>query len=210
MKALLFVDLQNDFLRGGSSPVPQGEAVLPIANQLQGYYKLVLATQDWHPANHRSFVASHENRTPGEVIFHRKTSQILWPTHCVQNSRGAELSPALMLNRVNKVFKKGADADIDGYSAFFDHDHRTSTGLAEYLREKRVTELHILGLGTDHCIKATALDALTLGLKVSLVEDACRGISLKPDDTTDALKEMKSAGVTFLQSRDLLAVPKRG
>jgi nicotinamidase/pyrazinamidase len=207
MNALLLIDLQNDFLPGGAVPVARGDLVLPLANQLQGAFKLVAATQDWHPANHKSFASNHPGRKPGDTVQLRKTPQTLWPAHCVQNTRGAELSPGLMLNRVNKVFRKGTDAEIDGYSAFFDHGNNPATGLHEYLQDKRVTEVYVLGLGTDHCVKATALDAVALGFKTFLIEDACRGFNLKPDDAKAAIEELRLDGVTVIQSRDVLALP---
>jgi nicotinamidase/pyrazinamidase len=206
MNALLLIDLQNDFLPGGAVPVPHGEAVLPFANQLQGAFKLVAATQDWHPSNHKSFASAHPGRKPGDTTHLKKTPQLLWPTHCVQNTRGAELAPALMLNRVNKVFRKGTDADIDGYSAFFDSGHARATGLHEYLQDKRVTEIYVLGLGTEVCVKATALDALALGFKTFLIEDACRGFNLKLDEMKADIEELRKAGVILIQSRSLLAM----
>jgi len=208
MNALLLIDLQNDFLSGGTVPVAHGEAVLPLANQLQGVFKLVLATQDWHPSNHKSFAPSHPGRKPGDAVHLKKTSLTLWPTHCVMNTRGAELSPALMLNRVNKVIRKGTDADIDDYSAFFDRGHTRATGLYEYLQDKRVTEVYVLGLGTERCVRATGLDSVALGFKTFLIEDACRSFNLKPDDAKAAMEELRLAGVTMLQSRDL-AMPGR-
>ena len=209
MNALLLIDLQNDFLPGGAAPVPHGNAVLPLANQLQGAFKLVAATQDWHPANHKSFAPNHPGRKPGDTVLLKKTPQTLWPAHCIQNTRGAELSPTLMLNRVNKIFRKGTDAEIDGSSAFFDCGHNHATGLHEFLHDKRVTEVYVLGLGMELCVKATALDAVALGFKAFLIEDACRGFNLQPDDTKAAIEELRLAGVTVIQSRDLLAMPGR-
>jgi nicotinamidase/pyrazinamidase len=209
MNALLLVDLQKDFLPGGAIPVPHGEAVLPLANQLQGAFKLVVATQDWHPANHKSFVSNHPGRKSGDTAILKKLPQLLWPMHCVQNTRGAELSPGLMLNRVNKVVHKGTDAEIDGYSAFFDSGHTHATGLHEYLQDKRVTEVYVLGLGTELCVKATALDAMALGFKTYLIEDACRSFNQKPDDGKAAIEELRMTGVTMIQSRSLLAMTAR-
>lgn len=209
MNALLLIDLQNDFLPGGAIPVAHGDAVLPLANQLQGAFKLVVTTQDWHPANHKSFAANHPGRKPGDTVQLKKTPQTLWPTHCVQNTRGAELSPTLMLNRVNKIFRKGTDAEIDGYSAFFDYGHNHATGLHEYLQDKRVTEVYVMGLGTELCVKATALDAVALGFKTFLVEDACRGFNLGPDDAKAAIEELRLARVTVIQSRDVLVMSGR-
>ena len=128
MKVLLLVDLQNDFLTGGSMPMPQGEPIIPLASQLEGCFKLVVATQQWHPTNHKSFAASHVGREPGEVVVLKKQPQRLFPTHCVQSTRGAELASNLMLNRVNKVVRRGTDAEIDDYSGFFDAGHQQRTG----------------------------------------------------------------------------------
>lgn len=208
MKVLLLVDLQNDFLAGGSVPVPQGDAIIPIANQLEGCFKLVVATQDWHPANHKSFAPNHPGRQPRDVVTLKKQTQTLWPTHCVQNTRGAELTSSLMLNRVNKVLRKGTDAEIDGYSAFFDQDQSHGTGLYEYLKDRKVKKVYVLGLGTDHCVKATAMNAAALGFKTYLVEDACRAWNFKPDESQTAIEEMKEAGVHIIHSRELLQISK--
>jgi len=204
MKALILVDLQNDFLPNGALPVPQGDAVIPLANQLQGAFKLVVATQDWHPPNHKSFASNHPGRKPGDVILLRGRPQILWPVHAVQNTHGAELAAGLMLNRVNKLFKKGTDPEIDSYSGFFDNDHQHATGLHEYLQDKRVTEVFLMGLATDYCVQATALDAVGLGFKAFLIEDACRGANLQPDDVPRAVENMKQAGVVVVGSAEAL------
>jgi nicotinamidase/pyrazinamidase len=203
MTALVLVDLQNDFLPGGALAVPSGDAVIPLANQAQGSFKLVLATQDWHPVNHKSFAANHAGGKPGQSIMLKKIRQTLWPVHCVQHTRGAELVPGLSLARVNKVFRKGMDAEVDSYSGFFDNGHEHATGLHEYLREKKVTDVYILGLATDYCVKFTALDAIELGFKTHLLEDACRGVNLKPDDATSAVQEMKAAGVHVTKTTEL-------
>jgi nicotinamidase/pyrazinamidase len=205
MNALILVDLQNDFLPGGALPVPNGDAVIPLANQLQGAFKLVVATQDWHPPNHSSFAANHSGRKPGETVQLKKRTQTLWPVHCVQSTHGAEFAPALMRNRINKVFKKGTDADIDSYSGFFDNGHRRDTGLGTFLKEKKVTEVYVLGLATDYCVKFTALDAVELGFNTWLVEDACRGVNLKPNDSRDAIEAMEQAGVKVISSKQLLS-----
>ena len=209
MNALVLVDLQNDFLPGGPLPVPQGDAVVPLANSLQGAFKLVVATQDWHPPNHGSFAANHPGRKPGDVIRLKKLPQTLWPVHCVQRTRGAQLAHGLMLNRVNKIFRLGTDPDIDSYSGFFDNGHLQTTGLHEYLKDKGAAAVYVLGLATDYCVKYTALDAVALGFKTFLIEDACRGANLQPDDVPRAFEEMKHAGVTILHSRDLLEVRKK-
>jgi nicotinamidase/pyrazinamidase len=205
MKALLLVDLQNDFLPGGALAVPHGDAVIPLANQLLTGFKLVVATQDWHPSNHKSFAANHPDRKPGDVIKLRNVSQILWPVNCVQNTRGAQLAPGLLLQRVNKVFRKGTDPEINSYSGFFDNGHQRATGLGDYLKEKRVRAVYVMGLATDYCVKFTALDALALGFKAFLIEDACRGVNLKPDDVSKAIQEMQHAGVIVMRSSQVMA-----
>ncbi|EEF58664.1 bifunctional nicotinamidase/pyrazinamidase [Pedosphaera parvula] len=207
MKALILVDLQNDFLPGGALAVPHGDTVLPLANKLQSSFKLILATQDWHPINHSSFAVNHPGRTPGETVVLKKRQQKLWPVHCVQNTRGAEITTGLMMNKVNKVFKKGVDVEIDSHSGFFDNDHQRSTGLGEYLKEKKVKEVYILGLATDYCVKATALDAVALGFKTHLIEDACRGVN--ETDSKSAIEEMRKAGVEITKTSVVLNPPKK-
>ncbi len=206
MKVLLLVDLQNDFLSGGSMPVPQGEAVIPLASQLEGCFKLVVATQDWHPANHKSFAKNHLGRSPGDMVILKKQAQMLRPVHCVQNTRGAELASNLMMNRINKVIRKGTDAEIDDHSAFFDAGQGQTTGLYEYLRERKVKDVWVLGLGLAHGVKATALDALALGFRTFLIEDACRGWNRVPEESARTIEELQKAGVTIRQSLDLLHV----
>ena len=204
MKALILVDLQNDFLPGGALAVPDGDKVIPLANQLQGVFPLVVATQDWHPADHGSFAASH----PGKSVFTQTElnglPQTLWPVHCVQNTPGAELAAALNRKRIDKVFPKGTDAGIDSYSGLFDNGHRKSTGLSEWLKAQGVTEVFVCGLATDYCVKFTALDAVEMGFKTYLIEDASRGVDLRPGDVQHSIEEMKRAGITVVRSAELL------
>ena len=203
MKALLLIDLQNDFCPGGALEVPAGNEVVPIANELMEKFDLVIATQDWHPANHGSFAANHMWRKPGQVIDLHGLPQVLWTIHCVQESFGAEFTPALNTAGIHKIFQKGTDPTIDSYSGFFDNGHRKSTGLGDYLQEQGVTEIYIMGLATDYCVKFSALDGAKLGFKTHLIEDGCRGIDLEPGDIDRAKEEMRAAGVTILQSTDL-------
>jgi nicotinamidase/pyrazinamidase len=196
MTALVLVDIQNDFLPSGGLAVPEGDAIIPIANQIQNRFELIVATQDWHPPNHGSFAANHPGKKLFEQIELNGLPQTLWPVHCVQNSHGAELAPGLEKERIAKIFQKGVDPGIDSYSGFYDNGHRRSTGMGEWLKAKRVTEIWVCGLATDYCVKFTALDGLQLGFKVSLVEEACRGVNLKPNDAAKAIEEMKRAGVT--------------
>jgi nicotinamidase/pyrazinamidase len=204
MKALILVDIQNDFLPGGALPVPDGDLVIPILNQLQAVFPLVVATQDWHPANHGSFAASHPGKKPFEQIDLNGLPQTLWPVHCVHGTPGAELASGLQRERIAKVFPKGTDAGIDSYSGLFDNGHRKSTGLGEWLKAKDVTDVFVGGLATDYCVKFTALDAQQLGFKTYFIADASRGVNLQPNDVTNAIAEMNRAGITTVQSADIL------
>jgi len=199
MKALVLVDIQNDFLPGGALAVPHGDAVVPVANSLQAAFPLVVATQDWHPAHHGSFAANHPGRKVFEQIDLHGLPQTLWPVHCVQGTSGAELAPALQRERIAKIFPKGTDAGIDSYSGFFDNGRRTATGLGEYLKGQGVTEVYVCGLATDYCVKFTALDAVGLGFKTYLIEDACRGVELRPGDVERAIEEMRKRGVVVIR-----------
>jgi nicotinamidase/pyrazinamidase len=204
MRALIIVDVQNDFVPGGALPVPEGHEVVPVINRLQPHFDLVVATRDWHPARHGSFAATH-GRKAGEVIDLNGLSQILWPVHCVQNALGAEFVPSLETRRIDRVFHKGTDPGIDSYSGFFDNGHRKATGLADYLKEKGVNDVYVAGLATDYCVKATAIDAHQLGFNTFLIEDACRGVELKPGDVAAAIQQMRQTGVKVLRSNDLFA-----
>ena len=206
MKALVLVGLQSDFLAGGALPVPDGDAVIPMANQLQLVtdFRFVVATQDWHPANHRSFAANHPGHVPGDWVKVGKGRQLLKPVHCVQQSRGAELAPSLSMTRINKVIRKGMEPDVDDYSGFFDGDHANLTGLSDYLREKNVNKVYLMGLTIEHGIKATALDAVGLGFKTWVIEDGCRPAEPHSDPARQAVEEMTGAGVTLISSKSLL------
>jgi nicotinamidase/pyrazinamidase len=205
MNALVIADVQNDFCPGGALAVPEGDQVVPVVNRLQPYFKLVVATQDWHPPHHGSFAANHEGRKPGDVIDLGGVEQILWPVHCVHHTHGAAFHKDLDHARIASVFQKGTDPGIDSYSGFFDNGHRKATGLAEYLKEQHVTDVYICGLATDYCVKFTALDAVGLGFATYLVEDATRGVNLKPGDVVRAIEEMRSQGVTVIRVAELTA-----
>lgn len=203
MDALLLIDIQNDFLPGGALAVPRGDAVVPVANRLIERFDLVVATQDWHPADHLSFASQHPGRRPGEVIDLEGLEQVLWPDHCVQGTRGAELAAALHHQRIDHVARKGEDRRIDSYSGFFDNGHRRATGLDGYLRGRGVDALTILGLATDYCVKFTALDARQLGYRVRLVVDGVRGIDATPGDSARAIEDMQAAGVEVVQESEI-------
>jgi nicotinamidase/pyrazinamidase len=183
--ALILVDLQNDFCPGGSLAVKEGDRVVPVVNELQKRFELIVATKDWHPAGHSSF-------------------ETLWPPHCVRETAGAEFVAELDTSRVARVFLKGTDVEIDSYSGFFDNEHRRATGLGDYLKERGVTDVVVVGLATDYCVKFTALDAVMLGFNTTVVADACRGVEVEAGDTARALEEMAAAGVRIAESRQLL------
>ncbi len=203
MNALIIVDLQNDFLPGGALPVPHGDEVIPLANEMQPYFDLILATQDWHPPDHGSFAASHKGKKPGDRVILDGIEQVLWPVHCLQNTRGAEFAHSFDTSQIAHVFHKGIERNIDSYSTFFDNAHRRHTGLAHYLEKRSIKEIYLMGLALDYCVKYSALDARHLGLNTHVLVDGCRGIELEPGDIDRALEEMKRAGAVLLQSSDL-------
>ena len=177
--------------------------IVPLVNRIQEKFDLILATQDYHPANHASFAINHENKKPGEIIDLHGLAQVLWPVHCVQHSDGAAFGKDLDMARVTKIFYKGENPDIDSYSGFFDNGKRKKTGLAEYLKSKGVDTVYIVGLATDFCVKFTALDAVDLGFETYVIKDATRAINLQPGDFEASLKAMERAGVKVIQSEDL-------
>jgi nicotinamidase/pyrazinamidase len=195
MNALILVDLQNDFVPGGALAVPEGDTIVPLINELQPRFDLVVATQDWHPRDHGSFAANHPGTNPGDVVELNGLPQILWPVHCVQNTGGACFAPGLETRRIERIFQKGTDPGIDSYSGFFDNGHRKATGLAEYLRGRGVDRFCLAGLATDYCVKFTALDAVAEGFRVTLLADACRGVDLASGDVARAVDEMRAVGV---------------
>jgi nicotinamidase/pyrazinamidase len=203
MDALLVVDVQNDFLPGGALAVPDGDKVIPVINRLLDQFDLVLATQDWHPANHGSFAANHPGHKPGDVVDLNGIPQVLWPVHCVKGTSGAAFSSQLRTDRFARVFQKGIDPEIDSYSGFFDNGRKRSTGLGEYLRDRKVDELFICGLATDYCVKFSALDSINAGIRTRVIADACRGVNLKPGDSAAAIAEMGEAGAKIVESTDL-------
>lgn len=203
MRALVLVDLQNDFLPGGALGVPRGDEVLPVANRVQTRFAHVFATQDWHPADHGSFASQYPGRQPGDVVELGGLPQVLWPDHCVQGTSGAELAPGLERGRIARVFRKGVDRMIDSYSTFFDNGHRRSTGLGEHLRALGIGEVFLLGLATDYCVLYSARDAHRLGFHTTVVVDGCRAIDLQPGDGERALAELRGLGVRLVQSEDV-------
>lgn len=205
MTALLVVDIQNDFLPGGALSVPEGDQVIPVINRLMNLdFDLIVASKDWHPKDHGSFASSHDKEV-GTHILLDGIDQILWPDHCVEDTFGAEFSHDLNKDVIEHVTHKGMDKMIDSYSAFFDNEHKKSTGLDGILKGEGIEKLYICGLATDYCVKYTVLDALKLGYETYVVRDACRGVNLSPDDSENALKEISKAGAVVVNSEDVVA-----
>ncbi|MEI2264285.1 bifunctional nicotinamidase/pyrazinamidase [Erwinia sp. CGal63] len=201
MKALILIDLQNDFCPGGALAVDQGERVIAVANRYAAeFYRLqqpVVATFDWHPANHGSF-ATNAGQPVGTLGELDGLPQVWWPDHCVQHTPGAELHPQLEQRYLTTQIYKGQQPLVDSYSAFFDNGHRQKTALDEWLRSRGVTSLTIMGLATDYCVKYSVLDALALGYQVEVVTEGCRGVNLSPRDSKIALAEMAAQGAVIL------------
>jgi len=203
MHALILVDIQNDFCPGGALAVPDGDAVVAVANRAMPRFDLIVATQDWHPAEHGSFAANQPGRKPYDLGELAGLPQVMWPAHCVQWTGGAQFHPGLDTRRIARVFPKGTDPAIDSYSGFFDNGKRKATGLGDWLRAQGVDAVAVCGLATDYCVKATAIDAVGLGLRTTLLADACRGVGLQPGDIPAALDAMAQAGVAITTSERL-------
>lgn len=205
MKALLLVDIQNGFCPGGNLPVPDGDQVVPVANRLieEGGYDVIVASQDWHPADHGSFASQHSGKTPFEMGELCGQPQMLWPDHCVQGTPDAEFHPDLNTDEVDYIQQKGENPAIDSYSAFRDNDKAAITGLAGYLRAQGINELDLCGLATEYCVKASALDAVEMlpGVQICFIEDASRGID--PNGVAAAIAEMRAIGVGVVQSAQI-------
>lgn len=204
MKALLVVDLQNDFCEGGALEVPEGSSIVPIVNQLINSFDAVIQTQDWHPAGHSSFASSHKGKGPYDTIEMDYGTQVLWPDHCVQGSDGAEFHPDLETSKTQVIIRKGFRREVDSYSTFYENDHETKTGLTGYLQSRGITDLYTVGLATDFCVKWSILDGIDEGFSMHIVKDAVKGIDL--DGSLDAAwDEMNSKGVKIVESNSLLA-----
>lgn len=199
-RALILVDLQYDFCPGGALAVDRGHEVIDVANKLMPKFDVVVATQDWHPVHHKSFAGNNPGTEVGQVVDLEGLPQVMWPHHCVQGTRGAELHDELNRERITEVFRKGTDHTIDSYSGFFDNGKKKATGLHDWLRDRDIDEVYVMGLATDYCVKFTALDARALGHRVTLVEDGCRAVNLSPGDGARAIEEMRAAGVTITTS----------
>lgn len=204
MKALILVDIQNDFCPGGALAVAEGHAIIPVVNRLMAAFELVVATQDWHPEDHGSFASRHAGKNPGDMHELAGLPQVMWPDHCVQGTEGAEFHPELDTKPIEAVFRKGTDKAVDSYSGFYDNAQRRSTGLVGYLKEKGATEVYVVGLATDYCVKFTALDAAEAGFATAVIADATRGVNLAPGDVDRAIAELAAAGIRVVTSGALL------
>ncbi|MEB2774087.1 bifunctional nicotinamidase/pyrazinamidase [Algoriphagus sp. D3-2-R+10] len=202
--ALLIVDVQNDFLPGGALAVSNGDEVVPVINALQEKFNFIVATQDFHPADHGSFAASHKGKSAGEEIKLNGLQQKLWPIHCVQGSEGAEFHEELNPIKWKAIFQKGKNPEVDSYSGFFDNARREDTGLGDFLQNEGIMNVYVTGLAQDYCIKFTALDSVSLGFKTYLITDATKAVNLEPRDGDEALEEMKKAGVILIESTAIL------
>ena len=216
-QAVLLIDIQNDFLAGGALAVPNGDDVIPIANKLLAKksikFDYAVASQDWHPHEHKSFASQYQGRVVGEQVILEGITQTLWPDHCVQGSFGSELSALLYVDRIDAVFQKGMNPYRDSYSAFFDNVERRNvnrligcsgdTGLHNWLSERSVHSLAICGLATDYCVLFSVLDAVALGYDVTVVIDGCRAVNLKSGDERRALSKMKEAGARLVESHEI-------
>ena len=200
-RALLVVDVQNGFCANGNLPVPGGEAVVTVINRLmaEGGYDLIVASQDWHPPDHKSFASQHPGKKPFEMGSLRGRPQVMWPDHCVQGSRDAELHPELDRNRIHLVQRKGEDRETDSYSAFRDNHAERTTGLDAELKRHGIEQLDVCGLATDYCVKFSALDAVAMlpGVEVRVIENASRGIT--PEGVKSAYEELRQAGVAVVR-----------
>lgn len=196
MKALIIVDVQNDFLSGGSLAVANGDEIIPVINSVQNRYELIVATQDWHPIKHKSFASQHNGHIPYDKILIKGVEQVLWPNHCEQGSSGANFSPLLFQDRIEGIFRKGTNAEIDSYSGFFDNSRLRKTGLHGYLQERSVDEVHICGLAADFCVHYTAMDAIQLGYKTVIVSKGTKAID--KDSYMRKKESFIQAGGTFI------------
>ncbi|MDY6968070.1 MAG: bifunctional nicotinamidase/pyrazinamidase [Spirochaetota bacterium] len=201
--ALIVVDVQNDFCPGGSLEVLEGDQVAPVINRIAPMFSRVVATQDWHPPNHISFASNHKGGKPFDLIDIKGVEQVLWPAHCVFGTAGADFCQDLDTNFFDIIIRKGQNPELDSYSAFFENDSLTPTGLAPYLKGLGLEQVFLTGLATDVCVFFSAMDAVRLGFEVYLVEDAARGIDSPPGSLKERISEMKDAGVQIIRSVDL-------
>lgn len=203
MKALLLIDFQNDFCPGGALAVPEGDVAVAVANRLISKFETVILTQDWHPAGHHSFASSHADKQPYSTTELAYGTQVLWPDHCVQGTKGADFHPNLDITKADTIIRKGFRKEIDSYSAFYENDQKTRTGLAGYLRDRGIKELFVAGLATDFCVRWSVIDGMKEGFTMHVIEDAVRGIDLD-DSVNQAWIQMKKHGAHITNSEQLI------
>ena len=203
MNALLIVDVQNDFCPGGALEVPNGDQVVPVINRLTNQFDNIIQTQDWHPEGHFSFASSHSGKNPFDTVQMDYGEQVLWPDHCVQGSKGAQFHPDLNTIPTDLIIRKGFRKEIDSYSAFYENDHKTPTGLTGYLQNRNIDTLYAVGLATDFCVKWSVVDGLKEGFDVVVVQDAIKGINIE-GSVDQAMQEMEHTGAKFVKSKELL------
>lgn len=201
MNALIIVDIQNDFLPGGALAVKEGDLVIPVINKLQNNFELVVATQDWHPADHKSFASMHSGKKIFDEIMLNGMLQVLWPDHCVQETAGAQFSLLLSTKKIEAIFRKGMDKNIDSYSGFFDNGKKKATGMGDYLKGRGVTAIYVTGLAGDYCVNFTALDGLELGLTSTIIADAT--LPIDEENFKKAMKEFTSKGGKLTRSEEI-------
>ena len=200
--ALILIDIQNDFCPGGALEVGEGNEIVEVANKLQEKFRVKIATQDWHPPNHTSFASNHLDKLPFSTTEMFYGTQVLWPDHCIQGKKGAEFHPKLITNSTDLIIRKGFRTEIDSYSAFFDNDHKTSTGLGGYLKARGINSIYLCGLALDFCVYFSSIVGVNLDLEVNVIKDACRAIDL--DGSLEmAINDMKNKGVNLITSNDL-------
>ena len=196
MKALLIIDVQNDFLPGGSLEIREGDFIIEDINDIMDNYDLVIATKDWHPKNHISFASNHKEKNIGDVVKVNGVNQILWPDHCVQNTYGSDFPKSLNKSKINKVILKGMDKDIDSYSGFFDNARGASTLLSEYLKSKNIDKVDCVGLATEYCVKFSAIDSSKEGFQTRVILKCCRGIN--KNDIDKSIQEMRENNIVII------------
>ena len=196
MNALILIDIQNDFLPGGSLEVPKGDEIIDNVNSIMDNYNIVVATKDWHPKNHISFASNHKNKKVGQKIKINNLDQMLWPDHCIKDSKGSEFPEKLDSHKIHKIFYKGVDSNIDSYSGFYDNGKIRSTGLSNFLKKSNINQVDIVGLATDYCVKYSSIDAYSEGFKTKVLCCCVRGISV--ETTKTAFKEMRDMGISII------------
>lgn len=200
--ALVLIDIQNDFCPGGALAVNQGDEVVEIANKIQEQFKIKIITQDWHPDTHKSFASNHEGKDPLSMVEMFYGQQVLWPDHCIQGTEGSKFHAKLITDNADLIIRKGFRPEIDSYSAFFENDQKTPTGLDGYLKSRGINKIYLCGLALDFCVYFSAIDGVKLGYNVTVIKDACRAIDLN-NSLENSLNDMKSKGVKLLSTSEL-------